>query len=67
MLRYRIANDPRGRHIVLPAWTAVVPLEETYRTRRAAEEMAEWFNRLTERRQESVAEVGLSNVSPVAA
>jgi len=46
MLRYRIAKDPKGRFFVLPALIGIVPLEETYRARSAAQETADWLNGL---------------------
>ena len=52
MIRYRIARDPKGRHIVLPAWIGIVPLEETYATRQAAGDVTDWLNSLTESEHE---------------
>ncbi|HID75899.1 MAG TPA: hypothetical protein EYP56_07865 [Planctomycetaceae bacterium] len=46
VLRYRISRDVKGRYFVLPAWLAVIPIEDTYATRHAAEEAAEWLNHL---------------------
>ena len=49
MLRYRIAKDPEGRYFVLPALVGVVALEETYTSRAAACETADWCNRVQEK------------------
>ena len=38
MLRYRITCDPKGRYVVLPAATSVVPIGETYATRAEAQD-----------------------------
>ena len=46
MLRYRIARHPKGHYIVLPALTWIVPVEDTYAIRSAAQETADWFNSL---------------------
>lgn len=46
MLRYRIARNPNGRHFVLPALASVVPFDETFATRAAAQDTADWLNRL---------------------
>ena len=48
MLRYRITTDPNHRYIVLPAWTAVSAAEDTYASRQAARDMADWYNALAE-------------------
>ena len=44
MLRYRIARHENGRYLVLPALVSVVPISETYATRAAARDMADWLN-----------------------
>ena len=49
MLRYRIAKDPKGRYFVLPVLAGVVPLEETYSSRSAACQTADWCNRLRQK------------------
>ncbi len=46
MLRYRIEADETGRRFVLPALASIIPVDQTYATRRAAEDTAEWLNRL---------------------
>ena len=43
-MRYRIAQNPAGRYIVLPAALSVVPIDETYATREEAKEEADWLN-----------------------
>jgi hypothetical protein len=58
MIRYRIDKDPGGRQIVLPAWLGIVPMEETYASRQAAQETADWLNCLADGfRQQNVQEV----------
>lgn len=44
MLRYRIVENETGRSFVLPALADLVRLEETYSTRAAAQDMADWHN-----------------------
>ena len=46
MLRYRIARDPSGEYFVLSASLLSVPYGETYATRRAAQDTADWLNGL---------------------
>ncbi len=46
MLRYRIARDPTGRHVVLAAPTSLVSVNETYATRAEAQDTADWLNKL---------------------
>ena len=55
MLRYRIAKDPRGRYFVLPVIEGIVPLEETYSNRAAAQQTAEWCNRVRGRQPSAAA------------
>ena len=52
MIRYRIARDPKGRHIVLPAWIGIVPLKETYATRQAARDVTDCLNSLADGKHE---------------
>ena len=44
MLRYRITTDPCQRYIVVPASALISPPADTYATREAAQDMADWFN-----------------------
>jgi len=46
MLRYRIIGDHAGKHFVISALAWLVPIEETYATRTAAQETADWLNYL---------------------
>ena len=46
MLRYRIIRDETGEHFVITALAWLVPIEETYATRTAAQETADWLNHL---------------------
>lgn len=46
MIRYRIDRDEDGRYFVLPAFLQVVPISETYLTRKDAQEMADWLNQI---------------------
>ena len=46
MLRYRIIRNEAGEHFVISALAWLVPIEETYATRAAAKDTADWLNRL---------------------
>ena len=46
MLRYRIIRNESGEHFVISALVGLVPIEETYATRAAAQETADWLNHL---------------------
>jgi len=46
MLRYRITRYTDGRYLVLPAPLSIIPISETYATRAAARDMADWLNGL---------------------
>jgi uncharacterized protein YegP (UPF0339 family) len=46
MLRYRITRDENGRYFVLRAFLGVIPISETYATRAAAQETADWLNKV---------------------
>lgn len=46
-MRYRIAQTPDGRYVVLPAPLCVVPIRETYPSREVAQGEADWMNRLS--------------------
>ena len=52
MFRYRIVKNPKGHHFVLPVSAEIVPLEETYTDRKAAQETANWLNSLACRQAE---------------
>ena len=56
MIRYRVAKDPKNRYIVFPAWIGIVPLEDTYVTSRAAQDMADWLNSLADGQPKSSVE-----------
>jgi hypothetical protein len=43
-MRYRIAQNPAGRYIVLPAPLSVVPIDQTYATQAEAQAEADWLN-----------------------
>ena len=45
-MRYRIAQNPAGRYVVLPAPLPVVPIEQTYASRAEAQAEADWLNSL---------------------
>jgi hypothetical protein len=53
MLRYRIIRDETGEHFVISALAWLVPIEETYATRTAAQETADWLNRLARSEMEA--------------
>ena len=40
MLRYQVRPDPGGQFLVFPAIVGIVPWEETYATRREADDAA---------------------------
>ncbi|HIQ19966.1 MAG TPA: hypothetical protein EYH34_01835 [Planctomycetes bacterium] len=44
MIHYRVVLGPHGRHFVLPTWLGIMSLAETYATREAAQEVADWLN-----------------------
>ena len=44
MLRYRVAYDQERGHFVLPALPAVIPFEETFASRHAAQKIAQARN-----------------------
>ena len=44
MLRYRVAYDSHRGHFVLPALPAVIPFDETYASRPAAQKIAQARN-----------------------
>ena len=46
MLRYRIVRNALGRYIVLAAAVSVVPIAETYSSRKGAQSTANWLNAL---------------------
>ena len=46
MFRYRVIRQASGRYLVLPALLSLVPIEETYATRSAAQQTADWLNGL---------------------
>lgn len=46
MLRYRITRYTDGRYLVLAAPLSIIPIGETYATRAAAQDMADWLNGL---------------------
>ena len=53
MLRYRIIRNESGEHFVISALVGLVPIEETYATRAAAQETADWLNRLLRNEMEA--------------
>ena len=62
MLRYQIVTNPKGHHLVLPASAEIVPLDETYATRLAAQETADWLNSLGRRQREWAGEKAAAQV-----
>ena len=49
MLRYRIARNVSGRHVVFAVSISVVPINETYATRAQAQGTADWLNSLSDK------------------
>jgi hypothetical protein len=46
MLRYRISRDENGHYFVLPAFLGVFRIADTCATRDAAQDTADWLNKL---------------------